>query len=123
MTALRPLFEWSLLEVDGEPLGPRWADLWTDPGQHAARSGQIDAWLARWSSWVDRIADPQGWAQLRGRGIRVQRLEGVPDRVVVTLRRPQLRDDTTGTEWRLDLTLRGDEWLISRIDHRPASPR
>ena len=119
MAALRPLFEWSLLVVDGEPLGPRWADLWADPQQHAARDQQIDQWLLDWTSWLDRIDDPLGLGHARSSGIHLEHPEGVTDRVVVTLRHPHLHNDRTEPVWRLEWTLRGDEWLLSRIEHRP----
>ena len=121
LSALRPLFEWSLLEVDGEALGPRWANLWSDPLQHAERDHQIDQWLLTWSAWIDRVDDPTGFGRARATGIRLQRPQGVSDRVVVTFRHPHMRNDTSDPSWRIEWTLRGYEWLVSRIDHRPAS--
>ncbi len=119
-TALQPLFEWSLLRVDGEELGARWASLWGDPGQHAARQQQIDEWLGRWSSWVERLSDPQGWAAMRKNGIRLRQIdEGTAE---VWLRHPPLRQDETAPLWRLELKRRGEEWLVAAIDHRPVQP-
>lgn len=118
--ALQPLFEWSLLRVDGEELGARWASQWADPGQHPARQQEIDQWLGRWSSWVERQSDPQGWAQMRKRGIRLQPLDEA--RAEVWLRHPPLRQDETAPVWRLELRLRGGEWLVAAIDHRPPQP-
>ena len=119
-TGLQPLFEWSLLRVDGEELGARWASLWGDPGQHAARQQQIDQWLGRWSSWVERQSDPQGWAAMRKSGIRLRQIdEGTAE---VWLRHPPLRQDETAPLWRLELKLRGGERLVAAIDHRPVQP-
>lgn len=118
--ALQPLFEWSLLRVDGEELGARWASQWADPGQHPARQQEIDQWLGRWSGWVERQTDPQGWALMRKRGIRLQQLD--ESRAEVWLRHPPLRQDETAPVWRLELRLRGGEWLVAAIDHRPAQP-
>lgn len=119
-TALQPLFEWSLLRVDGEELGARWASLWGDPGQHAARQQQIDEWLGRWSSWVERLSDPQGWAAMRKNGIRLRQIDA--GTAEVWLRHPPLRQDETAPLWRLELKLRGEEWLVAAIDHRPVQP-
>lgn len=119
-TALQPLFEWSLLRVDGEELGARWASLWGDPGQHAARQQQIDQWLGRWSSWVERQSDPQGWAAMRKSGIRLRQIDEAT--AEVWLRHPPLRQDETAPLWRLELKLRGGEWLVAAIDHRPVQP-
>jgi hypothetical protein len=115
VTALRPLFDWPHLQVDGEQLGARWT---ADGG--AAQQRSIDAWLGDWSAWVDRIVDPQGgWATLRSSGIRL-RPDG-EDRAVVQLQLPALRPAGGGTivapRWTLVWQRRGDEWLVQAIDH------
>lgn len=120
VAALRPLFEWSLLQVDGEALGAGWAALWADPNQHGLRQQQIDQWLGRWSGWVERQSDPQGWATMRKRGIRLRTIDAAT--AEVWLRHPPLRQDETAPLWRLELRLRGAEWLVAAIDHRPAQP-
>jgi len=120
VTALRPSFEWSLLVVDGDALGSRWADLWADPHQHAARDQQIDQWLLDWTAWLQRIDDPAGLGHARSTGIRLQHPNGVKDRVLVSFRHPHLHNDRTDPIWQMEWTLRGDEWLVSRIEHRPS---
>lgn len=119
VAGLRPLVDWSVLTVDGEELGARWATLWADPGQHIERARQIDEWLARWSGWVERQTDPQGWAAMRKSGVRLTQLDARTAQVM--LRHPPLQADETAAQWRLVWQLRGEEWLLASIDHRPAA--
>ncbi len=119
VTGLRSLVDWSVLTVDGEELGARWATLWADPSQHPERARQIDEWLARWSRWVERLADPQGWAAMRKNGVRLTQVDERTAQVM--LRHPPLQADETAAQWRLVWHLRGEEWLLASIEHRPAA--
>jgi hypothetical protein len=119
VTALHGLFEWSLLEVDGKKLGEHWADQWAYPAQHEVRRAEIDLWLKEWSAWFDRIEEPDGLAHTRASGIRLERPAGDTERVIVHFRHPGLKDDTTEATWRIDWCLRGYEWLVCRVDHKP----
>lgn len=122
ITALRPLVDWSRLEVDHERLGERWSAMAREPHQHAARDRAIDAWLTDWSGWVDRVADPQqGWTAMRSSGIRL-RTAGERD-AVVHLQLPPLRakgapqQPPLAPRWKLVWHLHGSEWLLASIDH------
>jgi hypothetical protein len=119
VAGLRPLVDWSVLVVDGDELGARWATMWADPGQHLERARQIDEWLARWSGWVERLADPQGWAAMRKNGVRLTQVDERTAQVI--LRHPPLQADETAAQWRLVWRLRGEEWLLASIEHRPAA--
>lgn len=119
VAGLRPLVDWSVLVVDGEELGARWASLWADPGQHPERAKQIDEWLARWSGWVERLADPQSWAAMRKDGVRLTQVDERTAQVM--LRHPPLQADETAAQWRLVWHLRGEEWLLASIEHRPSA--
>ena len=116
---LRPLFDWSVLRVDGEELGARWAGMWADSSQQPERKREIDAWLARWSAWVERLANPQGWPAMRKNGVCLTLLDARTAQVL--LRHPPLQADETGPQWRLVWQLRGEEWLLATIEHRPVS--
>lgn len=119
VAAMRPLYEWSLLQVDGENLGDHWAQLWSDDSQHAQRQQEIDAWLVKWTAWTDRVVSEHGFAQMRSTGIQLRQVDA--DHAVVQLRHPLLRDDTTLPLWRLTWQRRGDEWLLAKIEHRPTA--
>jgi hypothetical protein len=57
---------------------------------------------------------------MRKSGIRLRQIdEGTAE---VWLRHPPLRQDETAPLWRLELKLRGGEWLVAAIDHRPVQP-
>ena len=117
---LHPLFEWSLLVVDGERLGEGWANLWADPSRHGERQQQIDAWLRSWAAWTERVVEKDGLARLRAGGVEIVTVTaGEEPTARFGLRHPRLRDDTTAPVWRIELSLRGYEWLVSRIEHRP----
>lgn len=121
---LRPLFDWSVLTVDGKDLGNGWSELWAEPNRHADRAAQIDAWIAGWSGWVDRATAPHAWAQMTSTGIRLRMDPANPQRAVVQVRHPPLGPEAGEPVWRWVFGLRGDEWLVVAIDHRPglASP-
>lgn len=118
---LRTLFEWSLLRVDGADKGSGWAELWGNPRDRPRRDAEIDEWLAHWSSWVERIVEPQGLVSTRMSGVEVKRIVGRKDLVEVRIRHPKLSEDNTESTWRLQLTRRGYEWLISEVDHNPST--
>lgn len=120
---LRPLFDWSILRVDDEEKGNRWADMWGQPRKRAQRDKEIDAWLHHWSKWVDRIAESDSLVRAKMSGVELRPLPGRQDVIEVAFRHPKLKDDTTERQWRLYMTLRGYEWLISRIDHRPSEAK
>jgi len=117
---LRGLFDWSMLEVDGDKKGDRWALMWADLRQRSKRDDEIHAWLKGWASWVDRIEDKHALVAARMNGIGLQPLPGRNDVVAIVFKHPRLRDDATEQSWRLLATRRGYEWLISRIDHAPS---
>lgn len=117
---LRPLFDWSVLKVDGQDLGSRWSALWAEPHRHGERQLQIDAWISQWSTWVDHISDPTGYAAMRSRGIQLRISATDPHQALVSVRRPRLTTDPTEALWRLTWGLRGDEWLVTAIDHGSA---
>ena len=118
--ALQPLFDWSILQVDGTDKGSRWAEMWGDHKQRGARLQEIDLWLQQWSSWVGRIDETDGLVKARMGGVKIKPLPGRTDVVEVAIRHPRLRDDKTESTWRLEWTRRGYEWLVSRIDHVPS---
>lgn len=120
---LRPLFEWSLLQYNGQNLGDRWQGLWDDPARHAVRDAEIDAFLQRWSAWVDRISEPNGLQRMSAAGIQMKMDLAKPDVAHFTLKHPPLGNDATDKVWRWTLQQRGDEWLVSAIDERPAGQR
>lgn len=131
--ALRMLFDWSVLAVDGVEHGEHWATMWGDPKQHPARDAEIDAWLAGWSRWVQRVQTPDALVQMRMTGVTIKPIGGRDDVVAVRLRHPPLRPPTARDAsaavddgepiWRLEYTQRGYEWLIARIEHRPGKAR
>ncbi len=117
--SLRPLFDWSLLAVDGADLGNGWAELWADPNRHGERAAQIDAWIAGWSTWVDKVTDPHALARVTSTGIRLRMDPANSQRAVVHVRHP-LSDPAAGEPvWRWVFGQRGDEWLVVAIDHKP----
>jgi len=119
--AIRALFDWSLLFVDGVDLGARWAEMWGDYRRRGARDAAIDAWLTGWAAWADRVDEPDGLVRMKMGGIALKKVPGRSDTVVVRLRHPKMKGDAGEPVWRLELTLRGYEWLISRIEHRPGA--
>ncbi|MBM4345072.1 MAG: hypothetical protein FJ100_17010 [Deltaproteobacteria bacterium] len=119
MEALRSVFDWSLLTVDGKDLGNGWADLWAEPSRHRERAAQIDAWIANWSRWADRVTEPQDWARMASTGIRVRLDPHNPQRAVVQVQHPPLGPAGGAAVWRWVFGLRGDEWLVVAIDHAP----
>lgn len=120
LEALGILFDWSQLVADGKVLGEHWAELWGDVREHARRDAEIRAWLQGWSAWSQRLAPGASLATMRGAQTRIEPVPGHGDLMVVRLRHPALRDDTTEPEWRLVLTRRGWEWLVTEIDHQPS---
>ena len=121
VAALSPLFDWSLLRVDGVDKGSRWAEMWGDYRQREARLDEIDAWLKQWSGWVDRVEAGESLVKARMSGVTIKPIAGRTDVVEVAIRHPRLRDDKSEATWRLECTRRGYEWLVSRIDHRPSA--
>ena len=121
VAAMRPLFEWSLLQVDGEPLGQSWAGQWSDPAQHLQRQRDIDAWLGKWVSWTDRMVQPNDFDKMRSMGVQLRQTDA--DHAVVALRHPPLHGDTSEPLWRLTWQRRGDEWLLAGIEHRPGATK
>ena len=116
-------FDWSLLEVDGEELGARWSAMWGRLAQREVRQQQIDQWLQQWSAWVDAIGDRDEIVRSRMTGIEFRALPGRSDVVEVSYRHPKLAKPRGEAIWRLYLTRRGYEWLVSRIDHSPGKHR
>lgn len=120
LEALSVLFDWSQLVADGQVLGEPWAEMWDDVRNHPRRDAEIRAWLKSWSSWAQRLAPGARLDAMRGAQTRVEAVLGHADLMVVRLRHPALRDDTTEPEWRLLLARRGWEWLVAEIDHQPS---
>jgi len=117
--ALRRSFEWSILVVDGKAHGERWAGMWAQVREHEARKADIDRWLSQWTIWLDQLADPADLARSRVSGLTLKPLPGRTDVVEMTFRHPRLKQPRGENIWRFELTRRGWEWLISRIDHEP----
>jgi hypothetical protein len=120
---LRQLFDWSILHVDGVDKGSAWAEMWGEPKQRPRRDAEIDEWVAHWSSWVERMDDPTALLQTRMSGVKVRPIKGRDEVVEVRIRHPKLREDQSEPTWRFELTRRGYEWLISRVDHRPSAAK
>ncbi|MSQ83794.1 MAG: hypothetical protein EXR77_13060 [Myxococcales bacterium] len=114
------MFDWSVLNVDGHDLGSKWSALWAEPHRHQERQLEIDAWISQWSTWVDRVSDPTGYAAMRSRGIQLRLSATDPHQALVSVRRPPLTTDPKEALWRLTWGLRGDEWLVTAIDHGSA---
>ncbi len=117
--ALRRSFDWSILLVDGEAHGERWAGMWARVQEHEARSKGIEAWLKGWIGWLDQLADGESLVRARVNGVIIKPLPGRTDVVEMTFNHPRLKQPRGEPIWRFELTRRGWEWLISRIDHEP----
>ena len=122
VACLKPLVEWSLLVVEGKPLGIRWADQWADPARHPEREASIDAWLRAWPGWIALAETPPDYAKAVA-DMRIERVadgaDEAPARFEITFPYPQLRDGYAEPKWRLGWTRRGYEWLLSSIDPAP----
>ncbi len=114
-------FDWSLLEVDGEDLGARWSGMWGRLDRREVRRKQIDQWLRNWSAWVGEVDDRDEIVRSRITGIELRALPDRSDVVEVSYRHPKLAKPRGEAIWRLHLTRRGYEWLVSRIDHSPGN--
>lgn len=124
LEALHGLFDWSLLVVDGEDRGGPWAEMWGSTVAQPAREAEIAAWLKEWSAFVDDVASPEDLVRSRVNGLWIKPFAGRTDVWEVTWRHPKLRTPRGEDVWRFDLTRRGWEWLISRVDHSPSkTPR
>lgn len=118
--ALVVLFDWSQLVADGQVLGDGWAELWDDVRNHPRRDAEIRAWLLSWSAWSQRLAPSASLESMRGAQTQFEAVPGHAELMVVRLRHPALRDDTTEPEWRMVLARRGWEWLVAEVDHSPS---
>ena len=116
---LASYFDWSLLMVDHRQAGERWAEMWADPSQRPARRQDIAVWLRSWSSWRRNVVAPEGLMQSRLSGLDVKKIAGRSDVVACHFRPPLLKKPRGESTWRFEITRRGHEWLISRIDHHP----
>lgn len=121
--ALHECFEWSLLVVDGQPRGARWAEMWARPTAHATRREEIAAWLDDWS----RFATTAPKAALASAAATARLLpdESPADERVFSWRPPPGPDGEAPrgeSTWRMTLHKRGHEWLISEIQHAPSRP-
>ncbi len=114
--AARQLFDWSLLEVDGDAHGERWAELWGDVRKHDERNRAIATWLSGWLAQFKGASQAQ-LAASRARGVSFRKLPGRSDVMEMRWRPPVTKRGER--EWRVLWTLRGYEWLISRVDHEP----
>ncbi|MCO4759907.1 MAG: hypothetical protein KC502_00255 [Myxococcales bacterium] len=116
---IKRLIDWSLLDEDGNQRGERWSDLWVEPKQHPIREREISIWLG---GWIAQFADVSAADLLRSRssGVQLKAIAGRTDVVEMRWRHPPLNKGGGEPEWRILWTLRGYEWLISRIDTAPS---
>jgi len=115
---LRHLFDWSLLDLDGDKRGDRWSDMWGDRRKHGERNEEIQTWLDGWIATL-RQAKPEALLRSRASGVQIKSIPKRTDVVEMRWRHPTIPDGGE-REWRILWTLRGYEWLISRIDRQPS---
>lgn len=116
----RQLFDWSLLTVNGRRLGDRWAGLWAFRHKRDQRNAEIDLWLKRWLSQFDAVK-PDEVDAMRARGVKLTPLPKRTDVLVMRWRVPESLSTIGERQWRVLWTLRGYEWLITRIDTTPST--
>ena len=115
---VRPWINTATLIHNGTRYGDRWAQLFLED-RLPQRRLEIDQWLSKWLQWTERILDPAD-RNKAGEGVEV--LEENQSRYVVRVLRPDLQggggDSDSGSIWRITLTRRGLEWLVSELDER-----
>ncbi len=106
----------SILVDNGAALGPAWAQLFLE-GKLPERQKGIEGWLAQYRARLGGHLTAEAVEAMLGSAVTMQRHSSSSVKFAVVV--PPREGASNGASWRIMMTRRGLEWLVSEIEDAP----